>query len=365
MMKRVFATLLALTMAFLLLPKTARAATAVSVAGTPLTNPGYYEVNAAGGMQSSDAANYSVWWEGADRLHIRSLQFRYTTDSDTPIYGIVVQGDITLILEGPTPSDITVVNRGGDVQSKAYGVCVDGNLTVNGPGSLTAKAEGSSANEGVYALGDISVASGSLTGEATGGNSKGVAADGAINVSGTGKLVGKSFNGAPPVGVSYYINGHGIKADSDVTVSDSGILEGHASNDTFTSTTRGSYGIWPKMANIIVNGGTLLATTTNGSALLLTGGSTLVLGNGVAAAGSVHTSGANPETYAAARNDSYLWVKAPATGGGGSDGLLGGLGADVPKTGDDAPLALLSALMLLCGAALLARRRCRGSDGRR
>lgn len=52
----------------------------------------------------------------------------------------------------------------------------------------------------------------------------------------------------------------------------------------------------------------------------------------------------------------------PAPGGPGGAG--GDVGADVPKTGDDAPLALLCGLIALCGAGLIVRKR-RGNCERR
>ena len=252
-------------------------------------------------------------------------------------------GGTTLVLNGTNSVESTAAGV-----AATYGIYVNGNLTVSGTGSLTAKAgkatdsgSGNKFSFGVYAAGTLSVTSGSLTGVGDaasgdgiiGGNygmSRGVYADATINVSG-GVLTGRS---EVPAGSSAGFESTGVRSSS-IDVS-GGTLTG-----TAAAAANESYGVHSN--NITVSGGQLTANTTGAGGTASALNWPLTLGSGVTAEvkAATNSAGSNATDVDAADtgDPSYKWVRAavkytvtldPTGGAGGTASIVATYGDPMP-----------------------------------
>ncbi len=192
--KRIFAAILAATMALLLLPKQANAASVTEVyVGNTKLDASTPSTTAYGGTASFDAATGTLTLSGVSVPTSASYQI-----NPTDYASIYADGDLKLVLIGAnsaTAPDHTSSN------SNVTGLRVAGSLTVSGGGSLTATGGMAYQSLGIFVEKDVNVLSGTLKGisgkrrPAGFLSSFGAFIVGALNVSG-GSITGESTAGS-------------------------------------------------------------------------------------------------------------------------------------------------------------------------
>ena len=196
MKKRILSIVLSIMMLISLLPTTAMAANiaeAVTVAGTTLSEAGYYGVSDLSikkdSAPTSDANGYVHWDPSASPRPTLTL-YRANIAG-----GISCSGDIIIVLQGTNTLDNN---------SETAIIVPNGSVTIKGPGSLTATGS----NDGIYAEYTVSITEGAtvnVTGRGEGSGGYGI-----INDPNTDKV---SIEGGSIVTISGATYGIGCKGD--------------------------------------------------------------------------------------------------------------------------------------------------------
>lgn len=252
--------------------------TTLTVGGTDVLNGGYWTTDENGKLTATESTtDYNVKYDSATgTLTLKDANI--TGDSSTNFSaGIHAGGDLTIVLEGS--STVT----GGVCNDASRGInTLDGNLTIQGGGSLTARGAdtsgGGSSSYGIYVYGSFTQQGGSVT--ATAGNVSGNNPSSGLNVvSGTVTVKGGTLTATG--GSAARNSSYGISAySSSVTVSDATV--------TATSGSAGyaSYGLYidSSSPSVTLSGSSSL-TARSGSATDTAGG--IYFMNPIGSAGSV------------------------------------------------------------------------------
>ena len=298
----------------------------------------------------------------------------YTRSLATEFCDLIVKGNARLI--GVVTNDPNPVTAG---YNGSFGVYADGPIRVLDSGSIHGtggQALMQSGSVGVAGLDTTLRGNGSIIGigsSVVDGTSIGLNLEG-IEIYENGRLTGTGGN-AGDLGSSFGVNAFGTYVTgNDTLMAISGVagtescglnnygeninpaqgfsMDGGAVTVRSPATGIGS-GIYTAYDEIVINGGRF---TAQGAAGALDNGvtneSTVTLGPGVAA--RMHTNYAGPGVTDYVSGEPILsevqffqtWQGDAPIGGGGT------AATDVPKTGDDASIALLGGLILLSGAGL-------------
>lgn len=234
--------------------------TTLTVGGTNVLNGGYWTTNADGTLTEASADNYNVYYDGSGTLTLKDANI--TGDSSTNFgAGIHAGGDLTIVLEGSSTVTGVVCND----ESRGINT-LDGNLTIQGGGSLTARGADTSrgGSYGIDVSGSFTQQGGSVT--AIAGNVSGSNPSSGLNVSGTVTVKGGTLTatgGSAAINSSYGISAY----SSVVTVSDATV--------TATSGSAGyaSYGLYIESSSPSVTlSGSSSLTARSGSATDTAGG---------------------------------------------------------------------------------------------
>lgn len=236
--------------------------TTLTVGGTDVLNGGYWTTNADGTLtpDGASADNYNVYYDGNGTLTLKDANI--TGDSSTNFgAGIHAVGDLTIVLEGSSTVTGVVCND----ESRGINT-LDGNLTIQGGGSLTARGADTSrgGSYGIDVYGSFTQQGGSVT--AIAGNVSGSNPSSGLNVSGTVTVKGGTLTatgGSAAINSSYGISAY----SSVVTVSDATV--------TATSGSAGyaSYGLYIESSSPSVTlSGSSSLTARSGSATDTAGG---------------------------------------------------------------------------------------------
>ena len=234
--------------------------TTLTVGGTNVLNGGYWTTNADGTLTEASADNYNVYYDGNGTLTLKDANI--TGDSSTNFgAGIHAGGDLTIVLEGSSTVTGVVCND----ESRGINT-LDGNLTIQGGGSLTARGADTSGggSYGIDVYGSFTQQGGSVT--AIAGNVSGNNPSSGLNVSGTVTVKGGTLTATG--GSAARNSSYGISAySSSVTVSDATV--------TATSGSAGyaSYGLYiaSSSPSVTLSGSSSL-TARSGSATDTAGG---------------------------------------------------------------------------------------------
>lgn len=237
--------------------------TTLTVGGTNALNGGYWLTNADGTLtpDGASADNYNVYYDGSGTLTLKDANI--TGDSSANFgAGIYAEGDLTIVLEGSSTVTGVVCND----ESRGITTLLDGNLTIQGGGSLTARGADMSGDSsyGIDVDGSFTQQGGSVT--AIAGNVSGSNPSSGLNVSGTVTVKGGTLTatgGSAAINSSYGISAY----SSSVTVSDATV--------TATSGSAGyaSYGLYigSSSPSVTLSGSSSL-TARSGSATDTAGG---------------------------------------------------------------------------------------------
>ena len=237
--------------------------TTLTVGGTNALNGGYWLTNADGTLtpDGASADNYNVYYDGSGTLTLKDANI--TGDSSANFgAGIYAEGDLTIVLEGSSTVTGVVCND----ESRGITTLLDGNLTIQGGGSLTARGADMSGDSsyGIDVSGSFTQQGGSVT--AIAGNVSGSNPSSGLNVSGTVTVKGGTLTatgGSAAINSSYGISAY----SSSVTVSDATV--------TATSGSAGyaSYGLYIESSSPSVTlSGSSSLTARSGSATDTAGG---------------------------------------------------------------------------------------------
>ena len=237
--------------------------TTLTVGGTNALNGGYWLTNADGTLtpDGASADNYNVYYDGSGTLTLKDANI--TGDSSANFgAGIYAEGDLTIVLEGSSTVTGVVCND----ESRGITTLLDGNLTIQGGGSLTARGADMSGDSsyGIDVDGSFTQQGGSVT--AIAGNVSGSNPSSGLNVSGTVTVKGGTLTatgGSAAINSSYGISAY----SSSVTVSDATV--------TATSGSAGyaSYGLYIESSSPSVTlSGSSSLTARSGSATDTAGG---------------------------------------------------------------------------------------------
>ena len=197
--------------------------TELYVEGVDIMDADGYKVQfSEGGTASYDPDTKTLTLSGA------KITNGHTIENVT--FGIYSDGDLNIVLEGTT----TVGSNQFDA-----GVYIDGSLTVTGSGSL----EATGSRGGIYVADDLTISSGSVTGNGNGEDSLGISVISNMEVSG-GTVTGNG-NGEDSCGI--YVD------DGNMTVNSGGSVTGNGNGE-------GSCGI--RIEELIVNGGRVTGNGT-------------------------------------------------------------------------------------------------------
>lgn len=237
--------------------------TTLTVGGTTITSSGYWTTNADGTLtaEGASADNYNVHYDATGTLTLKDANI--TGDSSANFgAGIYAEGDLTIVLEGSSTVTGVVCND----ESRGITTLLDGNLTIQGGGSLTARGADMSGDSsyGIDVDGSFTQQGGSVT--AIAGNVSGSNPSSGLNVSGTVTVKGGTLTatgGSAAINSSYGISVY----SSSVTVSDATV--------TATSGSAGyaSYGLYigSSSPSVTLSGSSSL-TARSGSATDTAGG---------------------------------------------------------------------------------------------
>lgn len=237
--------------------------TTLTVGGTSVLGGGCWTTDENGKLTATESTtDYNVKYDSATgTLTLKNANI--TGDSSTNFSaGIYAEGDLTIVLEGSSTVTGVVCND----ESRGINT-LDGNLTIQGGGSLTARGADTSGSGscsyGIDVYGSFTQQGGSVT--AIAGNVSGNNPSSGLDVSGTVTVKGGTLTATG--GSAAINNSYGISAYSSVTVSDATV--------TATSGSAGyaSYGLYIDSASPSVTlSGSGSLTARSGSATSEAGG---------------------------------------------------------------------------------------------
>ena len=238
--------------------------TTLTVGGTNVLNGGYWTTNADGTLTEASADNYNVYYDGNGTLTLKDANI--TGDSSTNFSaGIYAEGDLTIVLEGSSTVTGVVCND----QSRGINT-LDGNLTIQGGGSLTARGAdtsgGGSCSYGIYVYGSFTQQGGSVT--AIAGNVSGNNPSSGLDVSGTVTVKGGTLTatgGSAARNSSYGISAYSFTV-SDATVTATSGSAGYASYGLYIASSS------PSSSPSVTLSGSSSLTARSGSAEDTAGG---------------------------------------------------------------------------------------------
>lgn len=289
--------------------------TTLTVGGTNALNGGYWTTNADGTLTEASADNYNVYYDGNGTLTLKDANI--TGDSSTNFgAGIHAGGDLTIVLEGSSTVTGVVCND----ESRGINT-LDGNLTIQGGGSLTARGADTrgGGSYGIDVSGSFTQQGGSVT--AIAGNVSGSNPSSGLNVSGTVTVKGGTLTatgGSAAINSSYGISAY----SSVVTVSDATV--------TATSGSAGyaSYGLYiaSSSPSVTLSGSSSL-TARSGSATDTAGG--IYFQNpfgstGAVTVGNNSTLLANSVILYVSDDISWSWTEKPLAPNGNGSWLIYG-----------------------------------------
>ena len=237
--------------------------TTLTVGGTNVLSGGYWTTDENGKLTATESTtDYNVKYDSATgTLTLKDANI--TGDSSANFgAGIYAEGDLTIVLEGSSTVTGVVCND----ESRGITTLLDGNLTIQGGGSLTARGADMSGDSsyGIDVDGSFTQQGGSVT--AIAGNVSGSNPSSGLNVSGTVTVKGGTLTatgGSAAINSSYGISAY----SSSVTVSDATV--------TATSGSAGyaSYGLYIESSSPSVTlSGSSSLTARSGSATDTAGG---------------------------------------------------------------------------------------------
>lgn len=236
--------------------------TTLTVGGTNVLNGGYWTTNADGTLTEASADNYNVYYDGSGTLTLKDANI--TGDSSTNFSaGIHAGGDLTIVLEGSSTVTGVVCNN----ESRGI-TTLDGNLTIQGGGSLTARAADMSGDisYGIKVYGSFTQQGGSVT--AIAGNVSGNNPSSGLNVSGTVTVKGGTLTatgGSAARNSSYGISAYSFTV-SDATVTATSGSAGYASYGLYIASSS------PSSSPSVTLSGSSSLTARSGSAEDTAGG---------------------------------------------------------------------------------------------
>lgn len=262
--KKLLSVLLVLCLALTLLPTAALAVDPAPVlyigsnVAVPLPDNGHY-INDSGG----DAASGTWYVYNDNSAYTLTLNGANITTAFVGAngnkYGIYTENlDLTIALVDSSTVGGAALNT---TSSNSYGICVAGDLTISGTGSLTVTGGDVTAARGNCGLlctetltivsGHVTATGGSVTatsGTAASGGSWGMLAGNGLIVTGTGDVTGTGGSAA---------NGAGVCVNAgDIEVSGTAKLTGNGG----AATSGNSIGVHADQGNITVTGGTVTGT---------------------------------------------------------------------------------------------------------
>lgn len=238
--------------------------TTLTVGGTDVLNGGYWTTNADGTLTEASADNYNVYYDGNGTLTLKDANI--TGDSSANFgAGIYAEGDLTIVLEGSsTVTGVVCYNDSRGINT------LDGNLTIQGGGSLTARGAdtsgGGSCSYGIYVYGSFTQQGGSVT--AIAGNVSGNNPSSGLDVSGTVTVKGGTLTatgGSAARNISYGISAYSFTV-SDATVTATSGSAGYASYGLYIASSS------PSSSPSVTLSGSSSLTARSGSAEDTAGG---------------------------------------------------------------------------------------------
>lgn len=203
--------------------------TTLTVGGTNVQSGGYWTTDENGKLTATESTtDYNVKYDSATgTLTLKDANI--TGDSSTNFgAGIHAEGDLTIVLEGSSTVTGVVCNN----ESRGINTLLDGNLTIQGGGSLTARGADMSGDSsyGINVDGSFTQQGGSVT--AIAGNVSGSNPSSGLDVSGTVTVKGGTLTatgGSAAINSSYGIYARGTVTVSDATVTATSGSAGYAS----------------------------------------------------------------------------------------------------------------------------------------
>lgn len=203
--------------------------TTLTVGGTNVQSGGYWTTDENGKLTATESTtDYNVKYDSATgTLTLKDANI--TGDSSTNFgAGIHAEGDLTIVLEGSSTVTGVVCNN----ESRGINTLLDGNLTIQGGGSLTAQGADTSngSSYGIFVIGSFTQQGGSVT--AIAGNVSGSNPSSGLDVSGTVTVKGGTLTatgGSAAINSSYGIYARGTVTVSDATVTATSGSAGYAS----------------------------------------------------------------------------------------------------------------------------------------
>ena len=239
--------------------------TTLTVGGTNALNGGYWTTNADGTLTEASADNYNVYYDGNGTLTLKDATINGTNITGHVGAGIYAEGDLTIVLEGSSTVTGVVCND----QSRGINT-LDGNLTIQGGGSLTARGAdtsgGGSCSYGIYVYGSFTQQGGSVT--AIAGNVSGNNPSSGLDVSGTVTVKGGTLTatgGSAARNISYGISAYSFTV-SDATVTATSGSAGYASYGLYIASSS------PSSSPSVTLSGSSSLTARSGSAEDTAGG---------------------------------------------------------------------------------------------
>lgn len=204
--------------------------TTLTVGGTNVQSGGYWTTDENGKLTATESTtDYNVKYDSATgTLTLKNANI--TGDSSTNFSaGIYAEGDLTIVLEGSSTVTGVVCND----ESRGINT-LDGNLTIQGGGSLTARGADTSGSGscsyGIDVYGSFTQQGGIVT--AIAGNVSGNNPSSGLDVSGTVTVKGGTLTatgGSAAINSSYGIYARGTVTVSDATVTATSGSAGYAS----------------------------------------------------------------------------------------------------------------------------------------
>ena len=240
--------------------------TTLTVGGTSVLGGGCWTTDENGKLTATESTtDYNVKYDSATgTLTLKDANI--TGDSSTNFSaGIYAEGDLTIVLEGSSTVTGVVCND----QSRGINT-LDGNLTIQGGGSLTARGAdtsgGGSCSYGIYVYGSFTQQGGSVT--AIAGNVSGNNPSSGLDVSGTVTVKGGTLTatgGSAARNISYGISAYSFTV-SDATVTATSGSAGYASYGLYIASSS------PSSSPSVTLSGSSSLTARSGSAEDTAGG---------------------------------------------------------------------------------------------
>ena len=240
--------------------------TTLTVGGTSVLGGGCWTTDENGKLTATESTtDYNVKYDSATgTLTLKDANI--TGDSSTNFSaGIYAEGDLTIVLEGSSTVTGVVCND----ESRGIST-LDGNLTIQGGGSLTARGAdtsgGGSCSYGIKVRGSFTQQGGSVT--AIAGNVSGNNPSSGLNVSGTVTVKGGTLTatgGSAARNISYGISAYSFTV-SDATVTATSGSAGYASYGLYIASSS------PSSSPSVTLSGSSSLTARSGSATDTAGG---------------------------------------------------------------------------------------------